>query len=293
VAVTNSSFRYGLTEDSDASTTQDANEETFDVIVGEAGVDQQRFTLHTDVFTERSEFFRVARSPEWLANPSKPVDLTDDDPEVFLAYMNCVYFGIEILGGHHWPLPESDDSMEDKELEDAFRLSEHECEKRGNATHGNAPPFSSKFMEHLRLLTNVYLQADRLQDFTTANLVIDEISDFEGRTNHTTPDDVINTVYESTVHGSPLRKLMRDSGLHERWSGYYLDHHRFKYHEDYTRDVLVEFLRVRDTGRRKFVDNVYGVPFERRIAADRCTYHIHDRTELLEENGSESSDSSD
>lgn len=117
MAATNSFLRYDLSD-------------TFDVIVGQADLDQQRFTLHTDVFTKRSEFFRVARSPEWLVDPSKPVDLQDDDPEVFSAYMNCAYFGIEILGGNDWPPPEDDDSMVDKEFEDAFRFSQKECESR-------------------------------------------------------------------------------------------------------------------------------------------------------------------
>jgi hypothetical protein len=238
-------------------------------------LDQQRFTLHTDVFTKRSEFFRVARSPEWLVDPSKPVDLQDDDPEVFSAYMNCGYFGIEILGGNDWPPPEDDDSMVDKEFEDAFRFSQKECEKRAAATHGVLSLYTSNCMEHFRLLAKVYLQADRLKDFATANLVIDEITDFAERTNHSSPNDVINMVYKSTVHGSPFRKLIRDIGLHERWSGYYLEPHRFKFHEDYTRDVLVEFLRVRDSGWLKRVLQVYGVPVEDRREADTCVYHIH------------------
>jgi hypothetical protein len=45
----------------------------------------------------RSDFFKAARKPEWLTNPNKPVDLQDEEPEVFSRYLNCVYLGIEAL----------------------------------------------------------------------------------------------------------------------------------------------------------------------------------------------------
>ena len=67
---------------------------TFDVVVGKGPL-QQRSTLHTDVFTKRSEFFRAARSPQWLKDPTKPVDCEDDDPQIFEAYMNVVYSGTD------------------------------------------------------------------------------------------------------------------------------------------------------------------------------------------------------
>jgi hypothetical protein len=249
---------------------------TFDVLVG-SGPLQHRFTLHTELFTKRSEFFRAARSPEWLVDPLKPVELTDYDLEVFLGYINCVYFGIEILRGDDWPPQESEDNMpEEIDLEDAFRLSQEECEKRVAASHEDyLSLYSSHCMEYFRMLAKVYLQADRLQDFATANLIIDEIIDTENRTSHGSPNDVINIIYESTVHGSPLRKLMRDYGLYERYSGYYLDPHSFNFHEDYTRDLFVEYLRIKNTGWSKRVYAVYGVYVQSRREADSCYYHIH------------------
>jgi hypothetical protein len=60
----------------------------------------QCFTVHTNVFTQRSRFLCAARKPEWLTNVTKPVDLTDEDPEVFHAYLNCVYFGPQTLREH-------------------------------------------------------------------------------------------------------------------------------------------------------------------------------------------------
>jgi hypothetical protein len=66
---------------------------TFDIIVGKPPSPVQRFTVHTDVFTQRSRFLCAVRKPQWLTDVTKPVDLTDEDPEIFQAYLNCVYFG--------------------------------------------------------------------------------------------------------------------------------------------------------------------------------------------------------
>jgi hypothetical protein len=61
----------------------------------------KRFTVYTNILTERSLFLKAARKPEWLAeDPRKPINLEDEDPEVFQAYLHCVYFGSETLDEH-------------------------------------------------------------------------------------------------------------------------------------------------------------------------------------------------
>lgn len=56
------------------------------------------FRVHTGIFIPRSGFFAAARRPEWIASdPTKPVDLSDEDPSVFHAYSNCVYSGPDTL----------------------------------------------------------------------------------------------------------------------------------------------------------------------------------------------------
>lgn len=96
-------------------------ESTFDIVVGRDCL-QKRFTVHTDVFTKRSEFFRATRSPRWLTDPTKPVDLEDDDPYVFSAYLNCVYFGVEgikaDLEDQSPPDPANNDARLNSALED-------------------------------------------------------------------------------------------------------------------------------------------------------------------------------
>ena len=51
---------------------------TFEVLVG-AKPDQQSFTVHHDIATQRSGFFRAARSNRWT-DPTKPTELVDDEP---------------------------------------------------------------------------------------------------------------------------------------------------------------------------------------------------------------------
>jgi hypothetical protein len=236
--------------------------------------------LHTDIFTKRSEFFRAARSPAWLKDPLKPVDLEAEDPEVFEAYFSCVYIGIEAIRDD-WRAQMPSEAIaglkEDYKLEDAFKLSPKECVKRATALDGEVGSklYTTHCREYYRILAKAYLQADRLQDFATANLIIDEICDFKEASNSGPPIDTINMVYESTVHGSPLRRLMRDIGLNETPSGYYLEFHAFKSHEDYSRDLLVEFMRVKETGIGYSVEEVYFHTAANKRDLDRFHYHQH------------------
>lgn len=109
---------------------------TFDVLVGKAET-LQRFMLHINVFIPRSEFFRAARSSQWLSDPQKPVDLKDEDVEIFSLYMNCVYFGSKILKVESLEVdpPDTSEDITDKagdeerlnDRVDSFERSESEC----------------------------------------------------------------------------------------------------------------------------------------------------------------------
>jgi hypothetical protein len=56
----------------------------------------------------------------------------------------------------------------------------------------------------------VYLLADRLQDLESADLIIDEFKHFVIVESVAPEVQISRLVYESTVHGHPFRKLMRD-----------------------------------------------------------------------------------
>lgn len=176
---------------------------TFDIVVGSQ---QQRFTVHTNVLTHRSEFFRAARSSQWLTDPAKPVDLEDDDPEVLSAYLECVYFGIEAIkldmeceDPDKPKLPNCD--SEKQELMDTFEWSHGECQKRREQYLEQCPvrgtPYSTVCGTQILWLVKTYLQADKLQDCETANLIIDEIIRFSKAILRSPTYEVVRLVYET------------------------------------------------------------------------------------------------
>jgi hypothetical protein len=65
------------------------SDEYFDVLVG-TGSDQQCFEVLHDLMTERSKFFRVARSERWTSK-AKPTELPEHDPSIFALYLDCLY----------------------------------------------------------------------------------------------------------------------------------------------------------------------------------------------------------
>ena len=140
---------------------------TFDVVVG-----SETFPLHTSVFTERSEFFRAARKPEWLAGDAKmPVDLKDENAEVFSTYINCAYFGRKIL--KHY-------------------ADEHaSCLESGRY---------AKVVSGFRALVDLYLLADKLQDLPNANMAIDELMCFSDHVRKTR--EASCSMSTNTLHGT-------------------------------------------------------------------------------------------
>lgn len=64
--------------------------QTFEVLVGQKPK-QRCFTVHKDIFCRRSAFLKAATSICWTSGVQRAVDLTDHDPDVFDAYMQCVY----------------------------------------------------------------------------------------------------------------------------------------------------------------------------------------------------------
>ena len=251
-------------------------------MAGKLPLPQRRFTVHHKLFTQRSEFFRAARSPQWLTDPTKPVDLEDDDPEVVSKYLSCVYFGVEealktdILDQE---LVTSYSGVDDNVLEDACNWSQQECVKHEAEIMEEVgqSAYDISCNAHHFFLAKVYLQADKLQDPKTANSVADEIIRFSQASGRNPSVQAINHVYESTVQGSPLRKLMRDFKVHMTFSDAYLEFYAVDYHEDVCRDIAVEFLRAKDEtrGTRMRHPGCMEDPgFPQILCADKHAYHL-------------------
>lgn len=227
--------------------------------------------MYSDVLTSRSDFFKAARKPEWLADPAKPTELPDEQPEVFARYLNCVYFGIQALQIDA-DAPEDNRHGEESEEEptpDAFLCSEAEYDLE-EPLH----KYVQHFNRYSLILADLYLLADRLQDLETANLVMDEFIGFSDEGGTIQSGEVIRRVYESTAHGNPLRKLMRDTCVYDSTSSTYMEYHLGYGHPEFARDVMVELLKLRDSNSTKKVEDVY----DKDLSVNKCHYHQHDKS---------------
>ena len=137
--------------------------QTFDVLVGP---EKKRFTVYHDMMTDRSGFFKAARSSRWTDDPRTPTDLTDHDPEDFANYLQLVY------GGGCIP--------PDEEL--TQYVKDGTPEARSSAAY-------RLYNDHYEALFKLYILADKLEDLKAANLVMDEILHFGDEFSRFLPPD--------------------------------------------------------------------------------------------------------
>jgi len=108
-------------------------------------------------------------------------------------------------------------------------------------------------------LIDLYLLADKLIDPTTANLVIDKLTDFIGERNEYLNSKVIRFVYRSTTVDSPLRRLVRDysttDDVVEGGSLNYFQHGEFP--PEFVKDVLLEFMAINKRNAEGTVHEAY------------------------------------
>lgn len=146
---------------------------------------QQRFTVHHDIITRRSGFFRAARSERWTTDKSKPANMQQYDPEIFASYLHCIYRDV-VPRPNKWT-PEAD-------AQRAMNATNHDTDS------GN---------EYYRYLVKLYIIADSLRDPTTANLVIDETRRFSYVA--CLPGfPVVKLAFRHTMPGDGLRKVLAD-----------------------------------------------------------------------------------
>lgn len=205
------------------------------------------------------------------------MDLQDEDSEVFARYLNCVYFGIDALQlDANAPEDDDDDGSDNEELlPDAFLCLEAEFSRLYQEETSSRGKYSKYIHQCLDIFADLYLLADRLRDVETANLVMDALICFSDKGRETFETDTIRRVYDSTAHGNPLRKYMRDECVYETKSRAYMDFQVAGYHPELARDAMVEFLRAKDFNGKGEAEDVYD---EHGRLADKCRYHQHDET---------------
>jgi len=227
-------------------------EDTFDVVVGDpSSPESKRFSLHTSVFVAHSGFLAAARKPEWIAlNPGNPVDLKDEDPELFQAYMNCTYFGFETI--EHWV--------------DSFKFPA-QAQTSANAEQTAQEALFTK-------LIKLYLLCLKLIDFKAANMVVDEIVRFGDKAGSIPLLGPTSLAYGNTVEGAPLRNLIRDYWMYESSN---VERQALRAEEFPVECLQGIALAV--------LERFDGLPLERADLAmsprtlclqDKCRYHLHD-----------------
>jgi hypothetical protein len=208
------------------------------------------FTLYTSVFAGRSGVLGPVRVNG--VRLEAPLDLKSEDPELFQAYLNCVYFGAETM--EHWAdeFQASVDFDGSDISDEAFRAKEAAADVL--------------FTKLIRL----YLLAGRLGDSKTANQVTSEIIRFSYAI-ETVPTQIPTSLaYAATTAGNPIRKLLRDLWIYDsagiadgrlRAPGFPLE---------CLQDIATEMLRA-----------VHEAEYVRESVRDLCSeevcrYHQHD-----------------
>jgi hypothetical protein len=202
------------------------------------GASQQRFVVHEEIVIKRSRFIRLARQRRWNKKNTGKM-MADERPELFSAYLHCLYFGVESLKKRMMP---EDDAI----------------------STGDA-----------KFLTDLYILADKLLDPVTVNLVIDELvtlldSDFDDKLSSA----VTIHVYASTADGSPLRRLVRDDHIHEATCTWPLNAREQGLPYAFLQNVLVETFRLESENPKGIVEDVF-----QNSPADRERNHYHQSIE--------------
>jgi hypothetical protein len=202
------------------------------------GADTQKFTLRSESFVNRSVFFRKARSEAW----NKDLRLYSNAPIILANDCPHIFTGY-LKFFYFGDVPEAPD----------------DCAQG-----------------HFIRLIRLYVLAEKLGDFRTANEMSDEIythcRDYEALPE----EDAINQAYRSTKPGSLLRALLRDLIIYEGTDKDWYSGQLSEFNREFCDDVLVEVLDV------KFacdgVATVYDAysPGVLKTRIMDCTLHYHD-----------------
>ena len=134
---------------------------------------------------------------------------------------------------------------------------------------------------HYDALFKLYLLADKLRGFATANMIVDRIEQFRKTADVQPGKAPISFVYRSTVDGSPLRRLLRNMWFYDMDYGY---NERLKvggFPTEFLHDMLEHYMKVKaaDSGMHSFVDitsNDKALNELRGGTPVHCRYHQHD-----------------
>ena len=283
IGLTTHRFDYDLTK-------------TFDVLVGKEP-NQQRFTVYHDILTQRSEFFRAARSGRWTIQPDQATVLDDHEPDVFSVYLHCVTFGRKALEEHIGAIPVT----ERIDSEDTDGDYSERAEKEKESTQGNPKADEiedtqttalesdgreeSDDIDHYvwkigdngfrsKFLVDLYLLADKLIDPVTANMAIDKLIRVSEARNEYPGPRLISYVYESTTTENPLRRLCRDWYLFAVDESWVDTLHHDSYPHAFMKDLVYETYDLQRNNQRKRVHKAFAAE---KLAVRRTNKYYHQK----------------
>lgn len=178
--------------------------------------------------------------------------MDDHDPDIFSAYLHCVYFGADFLkdlasalgegcGAEHADAADNKAADPEHDItpdEDADpEVWDDASDQQAGSSHLNDFGFRNRSegdseQEHEKcmsgtkmdidwgdekrdkFLIDLYLLADSFIDPVTANIAIDRLITIAREENKYPSRRLIEYVYMSTAAGSPLRRLLRDWHIH-------------------------------------------------------------------------------
>lgn len=216
-------------------------ESVFDVAVGKPPFRIKRFVLHTEVFKDRTALLDVERSED------DTVVLINEDPEIFLSYLNIVYFGKNALEqSADIPMP---DPSPEAPLDARQDVADLQFEK----------------------LIRLYLLADSLEDVETANMIVDEIIRFSDAVDLVPTQTPVNLIYNSTPRYDALRPLMVEMWTYARHAKHVRRIRTGEFPQEFIYEITLElFLAVRTDDRDRL-----DVTVKDRWDEDPCEYHVH------------------
>jgi hypothetical protein len=183
--------------------------------------DQKEFTIHEGVIYARSELFKRAMKGNWIEAKERVVNLPEDTPEIFEAYVNYVYTN---------QLPTTG-----KELDKQSRIAHDHIVKA----------------EYIRL-TKIYVLAKRLQDRIAKNAIVTAIVALAVQVDSEDSTLVhgaaaVTNVYNGILEGSRARQLIVDFWV-------YLSHRSFTKQYDhlpreFLQDLCMAHMSSRDEDR--------------------------------------------
>jgi hypothetical protein len=190
---------------------------SFDVLVGKEP-DQQRFTVYHDLLTERSEFFRAARSERCIDTPGKPTTLDDAKAEVFSAYLHCVNFGSGSLASLVQSMTEENEDIYPQGRKSSGEDSTDSSDDDDDDDGSDCGDVTFLYGPVEKFLIDLYLLADKLIDPIAANLVMDELINLVEKRDEKLTAVLVCFVCSSTTVASPLRRFIRDYCINATFS---------------------------------------------------------------------------